>query len=54
MPLDLTSLRDALSALNTSLSYLGSDLAKDAGLRDQFRAAAIQAFESEARNRVAD
>lgn len=45
MPLDLTSLRDALGALRTSLAYLASDAAKDAGLRDQFRGAAIQAFE---------
>lgn len=45
MPLDLSSLRDALAALNTSLRYLESDLAADPGLRDQFRAAAIQAFE---------
>lgn len=46
MSLDLSSLRDALAALNASLRYLGSDLAADQGLRDQFRAAAIQAFES--------
>ena len=45
MSLDLTSLRDALTALNASLRYLASDLAADPGLRDQFRAAAIQAFE---------
>ena len=45
MPLDLSSLRDALAALNTSLRYLESELAADPGLRDQFRAAAIQAFE---------
>ncbi|MBY0493875.1 MAG: nucleotidyltransferase substrate binding protein [Cyanobacteria bacterium] len=45
MRLDLSSLRDALAALNVSLRYLDSDLAVDPGLRDQFRAAAIQAFE---------
>ena len=45
MSLDLSSLRDALAALNASLRYLESDLAADPGLRDQFRAAAIQAFE---------
>ena len=45
MVLDLSSLRDALAALNASLRYLDSDLAADPGLRDQFRAAAIQAFE---------
>lgn len=45
MPLDLSSLRDALAALNTSLRYLESELAADPGLRDQFRAASIQAFE---------
>ncbi len=43
--LDLSSLRDALAALNASLRYLDSELAADPGLRDQFRAAAIQAFE---------
>jgi nucleotidyltransferase substrate binding protein (TIGR01987 family) len=45
MPLDLSSLRDALAALDVSLGYLDSDAAADPGLRDQFRAAAIQAFE---------
>ena len=45
MALDLSSLRDALAALNASLAYFESDLAKDAALKDQFRAAAIQAFE---------
>ena len=45
MPLDLSSLRDAVAALNASLRYLQSDLAEDPGLKDQFRAAAIQAFE---------
>ena len=37
--LDLSSLRDALAALNASLRYLESELAADPGLRDQFRAA---------------
>jgi nucleotidyltransferase substrate binding protein (TIGR01987 family) len=45
MPLDLSSLRDALAALNVSLRYLDSDPGADSGLRDQFRAATIQAFE---------
>jgi nucleotidyltransferase substrate binding protein (TIGR01987 family) len=45
MLLDLSSLRDALAALNVSLGYLDSPSAADPGLRDQFRAAAIQAFE---------
>lgn len=56
MLLDLSSLRDALAALNVSLRYLDSDVAADQGLRDQFRAAAIQAFEFtlEARNRADD
>lgn len=45
MWLDLTSLRDALATLQTSLRYLASDLAADPGVKDQFRAASIQAFE---------
>ena len=45
MALDLTSLRDALAALAASRRYLESDLANDPGLKDQFRSAAIQAFE---------
>jgi hypothetical protein len=45
MALDLTSLRHALDALDKSFAYLTSDLAKDAALREQFRAASIQAFE---------
>ena len=45
MRLDLTSLRDALAALQTSLGYLDSDLAADPGVKDQFRAACIQGFE---------
>jgi nucleotidyltransferase substrate binding protein (TIGR01987 family) len=45
MALDLSSLREALTALETSLRYLRSDLAADPALADQFRAAAIQAFE---------
>ena len=46
MILDLTHLEKAVYQLETSLNYLKSDLARsDSGLRDQFRAAAIQAFE---------
>lgn len=45
MKLDLTALRDATAALEKSLGYLGSDLARDPDLREQFRAASIQAFE---------
>lgn len=45
MTLDLSALRDALAALDKSLGYLHSDLAKDPDLREQFRAACIQAFE---------
>jgi nucleotidyltransferase substrate binding protein (TIGR01987 family) len=46
MTLDLTVLEKALGQLEQSLSYLRSDLAaRDSGLRGQFRAAAIQAFE---------
>lgn len=45
MTLDLSSLRNALTALEKSLKFLASDMAKDPDLREQFRAAAIQAFE---------
>ncbi len=45
MKLDLTALQDALRALDKSLGYLNSDLAKDMNLREQFRGACIQAFE---------
>jgi nucleotidyltransferase substrate binding protein (TIGR01987 family) len=45
MILDLSSLRNALTALEKSLKFLASDMAKDPDLREQFRAAAIQAFE---------
>ncbi len=45
MPLDLSALSDSISALERSLGYLHSDLARDPGLREQFRAACIQAFE---------
>jgi nucleotidyltransferase substrate binding protein (TIGR01987 family) len=45
MILDLSALRDALTALQKSLGYLHSDFARDQGLREQFRAASIQAFE---------
>lgn len=45
MTLDVSSLRNALTALEKSLNFLASDLAKKPDLREQFRAAAIQAFE---------
>ena len=45
MILDLTALQDSIAALERSLGYLQSDLAHDPGVREQFRAAAIQAFE---------
>lgn len=46
MKLDTSAFEDALGQLETSLGYLNSDLARrDAGLRKQFRAATIQAFE---------
>ncbi len=45
MILDVSSLRNALTALEKSLNFLASDSAKDPDLREQFRAAAIQAFE---------
>jgi len=46
MKLDLTPLEKGLGQLEQSLSYLRSDIAlRDPGLRAQFRAAAIQAFE---------
>ena len=45
MKLDLTSLRDALAALERSLHFLSSELAKNADLREQFRNSAIQCFE---------
>ena len=46
MKLDYASLESAVAQLQRSFDYLHSDLArKDAGLREQFRAAAIQAFE---------
>lgn len=44
--LDLTPLEKGVSQLDKSLAYLDSDLARpDPGLREQFRAAVIQAFE---------
>ena len=46
MRLDLTSLRSALAALEKSIGFLNSDLAENADLREQFRGAAVQAFES--------
>jgi nucleotidyltransferase substrate binding protein (TIGR01987 family) len=45
MKLDLTSLRSALAALEKSLGFLNSELAENRDLREQFRAAAVQAFE---------
>jgi len=45
MKLDLTSLRDALTALEKSLHFLSSEMAKNADLREQFRNSAIQCFE---------
>ncbi|MBI5813994.1 MAG: nucleotidyltransferase substrate binding protein [Nitrospinae bacterium] len=45
MILDLSALKSAIAALDKSMGYLNSDLAKDPNLREQFRAAAIQAFE---------
>lgn len=45
MKLDLTSLRDALAALEKSLHFLSSEMAKNADLREQFRNSAIQCFE---------
>jgi nucleotidyltransferase substrate binding protein (TIGR01987 family) len=45
MTLDVSSLRNALTALEKSLKFLASDMGKDPDLREQFRAAAIQAFE---------
>lgn len=45
MTLDVSSLRNALTALEKSLRFLESDAARDPDLREQFRAASIQAFE---------
>jgi len=46
MKLSTTSFEKALQQLETSYSYLNSDLAKkDIKLREQFRAATIKAFE---------
>ena len=46
MKLDYSSLVSAVSQLQKSFDYLHSDLArKDAELREQFRAATVQAFE---------
>jgi len=45
MKLDLTSLREALAALEKSLHFLSSEMAKDTDLREQFRNSAIQCFE---------
>lgn len=45
MALDLTSLGEALAALERSLGFLASEQARDPGLREQFRNSAIQCFE---------
>ncbi len=46
MKLDFSSMEKAVAQLQKSVDYLHSDLAeKDADLREQFRAATIQAFE---------
>lgn len=46
MKLDLSALEKAVSQLERSLGYLNSQAARrDHGLREQFRAATIQAFE---------
>ena len=46
MNIDLTSFRDALAALERSLAFLGSDMARENPLlREQFRNSAIQCFE---------
>jgi len=45
MKLDLTSLRGALAALEKSLHFLSSEMAKNVDLREQFRNSAIQCFE---------
>jgi len=45
MKLDLTSLQDALAALEKSLRFLSSEMAENMDLREQFRNSAIQCFE---------
>jgi nucleotidyltransferase substrate binding protein (TIGR01987 family) len=46
MKLDISSFEKAVGQLAKSVSYLNSELAKkDAGLREQFRAATVQTFE---------
>lgn len=46
MKLDISPFEKALMQLERSLAYLDSDLARqDAGIKEQFRAATIQAFE---------
>ena len=46
MKLDYSSLEDAVDQLQRSFDYLHGDLARtDSDLREQFRAATIQAFE---------
>lgn len=45
MTIDVRSLEDSLSQLKKSASYLNSETARgDAGLREQFRGAAIHAY----------
>ena len=46
MKLDYSALEDAIAQLQRSFDYLHGELARtDSGLREQFRAATIQAFE---------
>ncbi len=46
MKLDYSALEDTVAHLQRSFDYLHGDLARtDSGLREQFRAATIQAFE---------
>lgn len=45
MTIDFSPLTRALAGLEKSLGFLGSDLARDPDLREQFRAAAFQGFE---------
>jgi len=45
MQLDVSSLHSVLAALEKSLRFLDSELARDPDLREQFRAASIQGFE---------
>lgn len=45
MKVDFSSLEKAVSQLQKSFNYLYSEMAEDEELREQFRAATIQAFE---------